>query len=265
MVFINFFGDYHIHSRYSDGRQSVENIVDAAVSRGLLEVAITDHGPLAAVIGVKKQESYLDIKEEIYQLQSQYPNIHILLGAEANIRDTAGILDLEEEIIEELDILIAGLHPYTLPTSVKDGWNIMARNSLRHLGPRFQKEAVKANTRAIVAALNRYPQIDILSHPGLFFKVDIEEIAWACKIRQVLFEINCAHKYPPVSDIIEANRVGVKFIINSDAHFEKSVGDLDYGSRIADKLGINRDRIANRRSGGGYKEWSKKSKDYAYS
>ncbi|NLO20683.1 MAG: PHP domain-containing protein [Syntrophomonadaceae bacterium] len=262
---MNFFGDYHTHSRYSDGRQGIENIVHAAFSKGLLEVAITDHGPLAAVIGVKKQESYLDIKEEIYQVQRKYPNIHILLGAEANIRDLDGTLDLDEEIMEELDILIAGLHPYTWPTSIKDGWSIMAGNSLRRLGPRFQKEAVKANTRAIVAALNRYPQIDILSHPGLFFKVHIEEVAWACKIRQVLFEINCAHKYPPISDIIEANRVGVKFIINSDAHFQESVGNLDYGSWIADKLGINRNTIANRRSGGGYKKWSKKAKDCAYS
>ncbi len=262
---MDFFGDYHTHSRYSDGRQSVENIVQAAVSKGLREVAITDHGPLAAVIGVKRLESFLDIKAEIGQAQNKYRNIRVLLGAEANIRDLAGTLDLDEEIIQELDILIVGLHPYTWPTSLKEGWNITARNSLRHLGPRFQKGAVRANTRAITAALNRYPQIDILSHPGLFFKVHIEEVAWTCKNRQVLFEINCAHKYPPISDIIEANRVGVKFIINSDAHLQKSVGNLDYGSWIADKLGINRERIANRRSGRGYKEWSKKAKDYAYS
>ncbi len=265
MVSINFYGDYHTHSRYSDGRQSVDAIVEAAVSRGLLEVAITDHGPLAAVIGVKKPESYLAVKEKISRIQSRYPGIRILLGAEANIRDLSGTLDLEEDIIEELDILIVGLHPYTWPGSIQDGWNLMVRNSLRHLGSKFRKEAVEANTKAIIAALNRYPQIDILSHPGLFFKVNIEEVAWACKKKQVLFEINCAHKYPPISDIIEANRVGVKFIINSDAHFPESVGNLDYGSWIVEKLGINRERIANRRSGGGYKEWSKKTKDYAYS
>jgi putative hydrolase len=114
VVSINFYGDYHTHSRYSDGRQSVDAIVEAAVSRGLLEVAITDHGPLAAVIGVKKPESYLAVKEKISRIQSRYPGIRILLGAEANIRDLSGTLDLEEDIIEELDILIVGLHPYTL-------------------------------------------------------------------------------------------------------------------------------------------------------
>jgi putative hydrolase len=196
VVSINFYGDYHTHSRYSDGRQSVDAIVEAAVSRGLLEVAITDHGPLAAVIGVKKPESYLAVKEKISRIQSRYPGIRILLGAEANIRDLSGTLDLEEDIIEELDILIVGLHPYTWPGSIQDGWNLMVRNSLRHLGSKFRKEAVEANTKAIIAALNRYPQIDILSHPGLFFKIHIEEVAWACKIKQVLFEINCAHKYP---------------------------------------------------------------------
>ena len=65
MVSINFYGDYHTHSRYSDGRQSVDAIVEAAVSRGLLEVAITDHGPLAAVIGVKKPRAILLLKKKL--------------------------------------------------------------------------------------------------------------------------------------------------------------------------------------------------------
>lgn len=262
---MNFYGDYHTHSRYSDGRQTVLEIVQRAAEMGLYEVAITDHGPLAAVIGVQNQQSYFRIGDEIREIQAQRNDIEVLLGAEANIRDLDGTLDINREIIDQLDLLIVGLHPYTLPTSVQEGWNIMGRNSMRRLGCRFKQKAVESNTRAIIAALDRYPEIDILAHPGLFFRIQVEEVARACKKNRVLFEINCGHKYPPISDIIEANRVGANFIINSDAHFTASVGNLDYGSRIADKLGIDRERIANHRSGGGYKEWSKKKNYYAYS
>ncbi len=261
---MEFYGDYHTHSRHSDGRQSIETIVNAAIDRGLQEIAISDHGPLAAVIGVKSQDDYPAIKHEIAALQSQQPDITILLGAEANIRDLQGTLDIDAEVIEELDILIAGLHPYTLPTSIQEGWNIMVQNSLRHLGKNFRDKAVTTNTKAVVEVIYQHPELDILAHPGLFFTVDVAEVAKACIKNDVLFEINCGHKHPPISDIIEVNRVGVDFIINSDAHFPATVGDLDYGSWVADKLGIDDERVANHQSGGGYKKWSKKAKHYAY-
>lgn len=261
---MKFYGDYHTHSRYSDGRQSVADIVNAAVNKGLREIAITDHGPLAAVIGVKGAGVYARIKQEIRDLSNQ-TDISILLGAEANIRDIQGTLDIDAELIEELDILIAGLHPYTLPSSIKDGWNIMGQNSLRHLGQSFRNRAIMANTRAVVGAIYRYPQLDILAHPGLFFQVNMEEVARACIKNDVLFEINCGHKHPPISDIIEAKEVGVNFIINSDTHFPSTVGNLDYGDWVVDELGIDEGKIANNWAGGGYKKWSKKLKYYAYS
>ncbi len=262
---MKFYGDYHTHSRYSDGRQSVEDIVNAAVNKGLQEVAITDHGPLAAVIGVKSADDYVKIKQEIADLAGRHEDdITILLGAEANIRDLEGTLDIDPESIEELDILIAGLHPYTLPTTIQDGWSITVQNSLRHLGKIFRDKAVTANTKAVVEVIYQHPELDILAHPGLFFKVDVEEVSRACIKNDVLFEINCGHKYPSISDIIEAKRIGVDFIINSDSHFSATVGRLDYGSWVVDKLGIDEGKIANNSSGGGYKKWSKKLRYYAY-
>ncbi len=262
---MDFYGDYHTHTRHSDGRQELGDIVSAAAEKGLKEVAVTDHGPLAAVIGVKNQEDYLNIKEEINQLRKQHPGIEILLGAEANIRDLHGTLDIDPEIINQLDILIAGMHPYTLPTSVKDGADIFLQNSLRHLGRRQHDKAVKANTQAIIAVLNQNPQVDILSHPGLFFEVDILEVARACKEHGVLFEINCGHEHPKISDIMVAERTGVNFIINSDAHFPDTVGALDYGMWMINRLGIAEERIVNSKSGGGSAVWMKKLKNYEYS
>lgn len=246
---MRFYGDYHTHSRHSDGRQSHEEIVRAAKKQGLREVAVTDHGPLAAGIGVKNSRDYLVQRREIERLQPSFPEVKILLGAEANIRDLKGTLDIPPEVIEELDILVAGLHPYTLPTSVQDGWKIFAQNSLRHLGKGQREKAVNNNTKASVEAIYQNPRLDILAHPGLFFRVDVVEVARACVRKGVFFEINCGHEHPGISDIMEAEQVGVDFIINSDAHFRETVGELNYGESVVWRLGIAEERVVNRVDG----------------
>ncbi|MGE5391746.1 MAG: PHP domain-containing protein, partial [Deltaproteobacteria bacterium] len=228
---MQFVGDYHTHSRFSDGRQSVEDIIRSARARGLKEIAVTDHGPLVAVIGVEKASDYLKTKAEI-AAQPEYEDIRVLVGAEANIRDMQGTLDIPGEITEELDLLIAGLHPYTLPTSLEDGMGIFVQNSLRHLGRRQRDKAIEHNTIAVLEAIDKNPELDIISHPGLFFALDVYEVGRACARNDVLFEINCGHEFPDLSAIMEAERAGANFIINSDAHFRSSVGALAYGEYV---------------------------------
>lgn len=262
---VRFYGDYHIHSRESDGRQTVREIAEVAVKRGLKEVAITNHGPYAAGIGVKNAKVFLKLREEIDRINQEGYDVKILLGAEANIRDLDGTLDIKSDIIECFDLLIVGLHPYTLPTSVMDGMHIFLQNSFRHLGRRERAKAVRNNTIATVAALYNNPDVDILSHPGLFFNVDIEEVARACKENNVLFEINCGHEYPKESDIIKAERVGVNFIVNSDSHFQDTVGYLKYGSLVIDNLKISPERVMNSFHLGGVNKWKTNMKVYRYS
>ncbi|MGI6413236.1 MAG: PHP domain-containing protein [Syntrophomonadaceae bacterium] len=255
---MNFTGDYHTHTKMSDGRQTEEQVIKAAQKKGLKEVAITDHGPLAAGIGVKHPSDYLELKEKIRALNLDMEKLSVLVGAEANIRDLNGTLDIPENIVEQLDILIVGLHPYTLPERLSDGVNIFLTNSLRHFGKSIREKAVNNNTKACIEALYQNPGIDIIAHPGLFFKVHIDELSKSCIKNRVLFEINCGHEYPAVSDIMEADRQGVDFIINSDAHFEDSVGKLDYGKHVIEKLEIDPDRVVNLGPGEGFKRWGKK-------
>ena len=257
---MEFYGDYHTHSRHSDGRQNEVQIVEAARQRGLQEIAITDHGPLALGIGIKNPGVLTAMRRRVDDLNRIYTDIEILLGVEANIRDLEGKLDVEGAELEQLDILIAGLHPYTIPTSWSDGVQIFGQNFLRRLSRSERKRAVEANTRATIAALHNNPGLDILSHPGLFYQVDIGAVAKACVENQVLFEINCAHGYPPISDIMIAKEQGVNFIINSDAHFMKTVGQLDYGREMIKLTGIPPENIVNLRGRGGHRNWSKKAK-----
>lgn len=250
---MRFYGDYHTHSRHSDGRQSIREIATAAQKRGVREVAVTDHGPQVAVIGVKNAETYLQIKDEVKSINESHAyEVAIFTGAEANIKSLQGDLDIPPAIIAQLDLLIVGLHPYTLPGSIDDGLHIWVQNSLRHLGKSQQEKARNANTKATVEALYRNPAVDILSHPGLFFKIDMEEVAQACIKNEVLFEINCGHEHPVLSDIMIVDQLGTDFIVNSDAHFPDTVAQLAYGEKIIDRLGIDPDRVANCWDGGKY-------------
>ncbi len=261
---MRFYGDYHIHSRHSDGKQNHREIVDAALKKGLREIAITDHGPMAAAIGVKNAGIYRDLNEELNKAGQISGDLRVYVGAEANIRGLDGKLDIEADDVENLDILIAGLHPYTLPASIEDGIELFARNSLRHLGSGQRIRAISNNTKACIEAIYRNPQIDILSHPGLFFQVNIEEVARSCVQKQVLFEINCGHEHPDFSDIMEANRFGVRFIVNSDAHSPEKVGDLEYGSKAVEKLGIDPEKVVNLGGQRGSKTWRKKARTCTY-
>ncbi len=252
---MRFYGDYHTHSRHSDGRQSVRDIAAAAQKKGIREVAVTDHGPHVAVIGVRNEDTYLQIKEEVKAINAEPDmDLTVFTGAEANIKGMQGELDISGRTIAQLDLLIAGLHPYTLPSAVKDGLGVWVQNSLRHVSKGQRDKAKNNNTKATVEALYRHPEIDILSHPGLFFAVDMEETAQACIKNEVLFEINCGHEHPVLSDIMIVNQLGVDFIINSDAHFPDTVAQLDYGDRIVRQLAIEPERIANRCEGGEYDE-----------
>lgn len=241
---MRFRGDYHCHSVYSDGRVELEEIAVAAAARGLDEIAVTDHGPGALGIGVKDAGVYLELRERVREFNLAGLSPRVLVGAEANITSLQGDLDLPEEIIGQLDIVIAGMHPYTVPETVTDGFQLFATNHLRHLGRTWRERAINANTKATVACLYHH-DIDILAHPGLFFQVDIEEVARACAQNGVLFEINCGHEHPDVSDIIKAERLGVDFIINSDAHFAEMVGNFDYGEQVIARLGIAPERVVN--------------------
>lgn len=259
---MNFYGDYHIHSHNSDGRQNHREIIDAAQKKGLKEIAITDHGPLAAVIGVKTTDRYYELGEMINYSDRQ--GVRVYVGAEANIRGLDGRLDLDQETIESLDILIAGMHPYTMPSSLKDGARLFLQNSLRHFSKGQRRQALLNNTDACVAAIYANPKLDVLSHPGLFFEIDVGEVARACVQKEVLFEINCGHEHPGFSDIMEANRIGVNFIVNSDAHFTYSVGELAYGKRAIEMLGIEPERVVNLEGRGGLNKWGKKARVCTY-
>jgi DNA polymerase (family 10) len=102
-------GDLHVHTLWSDGRDSTEGVVWAAHALGYQYVAITDHSPTAAAARVLSLDRLRQQKEEIEAMRVRYPGLAILHGTEVDILGD-GTLDFPDSVLERLDIVLASLH-----------------------------------------------------------------------------------------------------------------------------------------------------------
>lgn len=234
-----FVGDYHTHTRYSDGKGSVLDNALAAKARGLKEIAVTDHG--FHILG-KKGEKYLRLKEECKQV-SEETGITVLAGVEADVVSLQGDLDLSEEEMSSVDYLIAGFHKFAPPKSISDFFRMYFVTYFNGLIP-TSKKAREANTAALIASLDRYP-IKVLTHLGHSLKVNVGAVARACAERGVLVEINAKHLRDFKGEWQALYESGAKFILSSDAHRPSEVGALEKAFLTATEQGIPADRIVN--------------------
>ncbi len=253
---MEFSGDYHMHSKYSDGRATVSEMVNSARLKGLRSVAITDHGPNNVGTGVEKAATFLDIKKELARLNDEYSDINIFCGCEADITGLNGEIDVPREIYQELDVLIVGLHPFARPNRLADLWALNGRNQAARISRGARRKVSNSNTKTLILAMEKNP-VNIISHPGLGMPIDVAEVAGACARNNVYYEINCGHSFPPLEDVLEAKRQGVEFIVDSDAHFVESVGRLDYGSRLLQQAQIPPEQVINTAAGGKGLPWEK--------
>ena len=111
--------DLHTHTTASHGRGSMEDNVRAAVELGLEKIAITDHGPAHLFgVGIKNSEILLEQKRMAIALAKRWPQIQILVGVEANVVSQDGQLDVPESVLDQLDLVLIGLHPRVRPASL---------------------------------------------------------------------------------------------------------------------------------------------------
>ena len=239
-----FIGDYHIHSNYSDGKATIDEIVVAAKRKGLREIAITDHGPKNLVGKLKSLEKILEISWKIQGINATMEGFKVLSGVEANIIDEDGQIDVPPEIYEKLDILLIGLHPFVRTDSLGGFWNLVLKNQGKRFFNIGNSQVIDFNTKALIGACIKYKPFAI-SHPGLGMPIDISEVAKVCAQNGVAYEINCGHLFQTPEELKIAAREGVDFVINSDAHFIEAVGDLEAGLKLAMKAGIEKEKIKN--------------------
>ena len=207
-------------------------------------LAITDHGPENIGTGVAGPDTFLAIKDEVASLADRFPAVKVLVGAEAAVTGRDGRLDLPMRIIDQLDLLIAGLHPYYLPDSLGDALHFTLPNLVVRLNRSVWAKMRNTNTKALLGAVHRYP-VNIVSHPGLMMPVDLDELSRASAARETSLEVNTGHNYNKEEIVHAAARWGAKLVVNSDAHFPATVGNLADGAALLERLDFPAEMVIN--------------------
>lgn len=229
--------DYHTHTTFSHGKGSIEDNVKVAISKGLKEIAISDHGPGHLNYGVKRSD-FPVMRREVDRLNEKYPQIKIYLSVEANILSRFPYIDVNEEEKKLFDFVNAGYH-----YGILHGYCVRNWMTKRHLMPGKGSLMVKNTDMTIKALYNN--DIKILTHPGDKGPFDIAEIAKACADTDTLMEINMKHPHLTTEEIEIAAKEDVRFIISSDAHVPDRVGIYEGGLMRAFKAGLDPKRIVN--------------------
>ncbi|MDY2959239.1 MAG: PHP domain-containing protein [Hornefia sp.] len=242
--------DYHTHTLYSPGitrftphgKGTMEENVKAAISKGLDEIAISDHGPGHIFYGMKRRKID-EMRSEISRLRKKYPEIKIHFSVESNIlfRKKGNCLDLKAEDMGNFDFILAGYHLGTAKSNMIGNWC----DNHRLTFPNERRRLLRENTFMTLKAL-RENDIKILTHPGDKGLFDIELIARTCAERGTWMEINNSHKHMSIEEIkIAMKEPEVKFVIGSDAHCPEWVGTFEKALKRAFEAGLTVDRIVN--------------------
>ena len=230
-------GDLHMHSTWSDGKASVEEMARACEARGYRYLAMSDHSPALAMVGGITPERAVDQWEEIAQVQEGLDGITIFKSLEVDIlRD--GSLDMTDEVLETLDLVLVSVHSL------------------------MEMDRVLMTDRVIAAI--QHPQVDILAHPtGRLlarrepFQLEMEEVLQAARDLDVAVEINANPNRLDLSDVHahRAKELGVKVCISTDAHSVQRLDHMSYGVDQARRAWLNKGDVLNTMTQPQFREW----------
>jgi len=221
-------GDLHTHTTFSDGENTLEEMVQRAIELGYEYYGITDHAPSVASRGEAEVKKMLEKRrEEIENLDKHYKQIKLFYGLEVNILADHS-LGLPDELLQILDYGIASIHSA------------------------FEMDRDKMTERVLAALSN--PYIKIWGHPSgrLINERNGIDINWtrifeyASKNNKII-EINAQPQRLDLPDdlVADALKMGCQFIINTDSHNLESLNYMKYGIDVARRGGLSKNDIVN--------------------
>jgi DNA polymerase (family X) len=220
-------GDVHMHTVETDGRNTIEEMAEAAKARGYEYMAITDHSKNLAFANGLTDERALAHLEKIRAVEKNLGGIRIFAGIEVDIL-ADGSLDLSDEVLAKLDIVIASVHSH------------------------FNQDRVTMTHRLLKAINN--PNTSLIGHPTgrqLLrrdeYPLDFDAVLRAAAKRKVAMELN---SYPDRLDLSDvhlrmAKQHGVKVVINTDSHHTSHMEKLHYGVTQARRAWLTKGDVLN--------------------
>jgi DNA polymerase (family 10) len=220
-------GDVHMHTVETDGRNTIEEMAEAARERGYLYMAITDHSKnLAFANGLTDERAIAHI-ERIRAVDKQMKGIRIFAGIEVDILGD-GSLDLSDSVLEQMDIVIASVHS------------------------QFNLDRAAMTDRLLKAIEN--PNTSLIGHPTgrqllrrEAYQFDLDAVFKAAAKHRVAMELN---SYPERLDLNDvhlrmAKQHGVKIVINTDSHHTSHLEKMRYGITQARRAWLTKDDVLN--------------------
>ena len=223
-------GDLQMHSTWSDGKASVEEMARSCLERGYEYFALTDHSQAMAMVQGLTPERAREQWAEIEQVQELVPGIRILKSVEVDILKD-GSLDMPDDVLEQLDVLVISVHS-------------------------FMDQNKKTMTDRVLRAM-QHPSADILAHPtGRIinrrepFELDVEAVLEAAADLSVAVELNANPNRLDFSDVHvhRAKELAVPVVISTDAHSLRGLADMRFGVDQARRGWLEASDVLNTRS-----------------
>jgi len=220
-------GDVHMHTVETDGRNSIEEMAEAARAHGYTYMAITDHSKNLAFANGLDDKRAVEHIARIRAANDEIKGIRIFAGVEVDIL-ADGTLDLSDSVLAQMDLVIASVHSH------------------------FNQSAAEMTDRLLKAVEN--PNTSLIGHPtGRLllrrdaYAFDVDAVFKAAAQRKVAMELNA---YPDRLDLCDrhlrlAKQHGVKIVINTDSHHTSHLDKIRFGVLQARRAWLTKDDVLN--------------------
>lgn len=237
-------GDYHTHTPYSHGKNTVEENVQKAKELGLKQIGISDHGFSHVAFGIRRKQ-VAAYKAECKAASEKY-GIDVLVGIESNIRSIDGRGDLEKSDYENFDIYLCGKHVFIWYDKFSDFTSYGCKNFLfDKFGKQPSEKLIKINTQAYINTIKNNP-IDAITHLNYLCPSNALEVAKCAADYGTYIELNSKKTHLTDDELCEiVAKTEARFIIDSDAHSAERVGDKKLVEEQLQRINFPLERIDN--------------------
>ncbi|MBQ8428706.1 MAG: PHP domain-containing protein [Clostridia bacterium] len=236
-------GDYHTHTPFSHGKNTVEENAQRAKELGLKQIGISDHGFSHVAFGVRRRQ-IKDYRAECKAAAEKF-GIDVLVGIESNILGLNGVTDLRAADYENFDLFLCGKHVFVWYDGFGNCMRYGVGNYFAREGKTPSEKLVQNNTKAYLNVIKKNP-VDAITHLNYLCPANALEVAKCAADYGTYIELNSKKTHLTDDELCNiVAKTEARFIINSDAHSASRVGEIKLVEEQLARVNFPLDRIDN--------------------